>query len=405
MMDTSGPKSNGKQNMSKPNGSLPQGASTEAAKSGAKNPLREAEAQGQGIWVDYIRRKFLLEGGLKKLVKEDGLSGVTSNPTIFEKAVSGGDDYDQQFEEVVKSGESDDIAALFDAMAVKDIQMAADTLRPVYDRTKGVDGYVSLEVSPTLAADTEKTISQAKKLWKAVDRPNLLIKVPATPEGIPAVEELLASGINVNITLMFSMAHYEAVAQAYIRGLKRNSDASKMGSVASFFVSRVDSMIDPALEKIGTPEALALRGKIGIANCKVVYQRFKEIFEGQDFADLRKKGARVQRVLWASTSTKNPNYPDTLYVAELIGPHTVNTLPPATIDAFRDHGIVRGATIVEGVDEARRQLASLEKVGIKLNDITEKLQKDGVESFAKSFKDLEAALEKKRTELKAEARQ
>jgi transaldolase len=370
---------------------------------GKKNPLRELEAQGQGVWLDFIRRKFLLEGGLKKLVEEDGLSGVTSNPTIFEKAVSGGNDYDEQFEQVVQSGKGDDVSALFDAMAVKDIQTAADTLRPVYDRTKGVDGYVSLEVSPELARDTQGTIRDARTLWAAVGRPNLLIKVPATPEGIPAVEELLASGVNVNITLMFSMQHYENVAQAYIRGLKRCATPEKMGSVASFFVSRVDNMIDPKLEKIGTPEALALRGKIGIANCKVVCQRFKEIFEGSDFADLRKKGARVQRVLWASTSTKNPAYPDTLYVAELIGPHTVNTLPPATIDAFRDHGVVRGATILENVDEARLQLNTLAKLGIRLNDVTEQLQVEGVESFSKSFKDLEAALDKKRNQLKAAA--
>ena len=372
-------------------------------KAGAKNPLREAEALGQGIWLDYIRRSFLVEGGLKKLVDEDGLSGVTSNPTIFEKAVSGGNDYDQQFDEIVKSGKDDDVAELFAAMAVKDIQMAADTLRGTYDRTKGADGYVSLEVSPELARDTQGSIREAQKLWKAVNRPNLMIKIPSTPEGIPAVEELLASGVNVNITLMFSMAHYEAVAQAYLRGLKRAKEPAKLGSVASFFVSRVDNMIDPRLEKIGTPEALALRGKIGIANCRVVYQRFQQIFEGPDFADLKAKGARVQRVLWASTSTKNPAYPDTLYVAELIGPHTVNTLPPATIDAFRDHGVVRGSTILEGVDQARKDLAALEKLGIKLNDITEQLQKEGVDSFSKSFRDLEAALEKKRGQLKAAA--
>jgi transaldolase len=219
-----------------------------------------------------------------------------------------------------------------------------------------------------------------------------MIKVPSTPEGIPAVEELLASGINVNITLMFSMGHYEAVARAYIRGLTRAVDPSRIASVASFFVSRVDNLVDPALEKIGTPEALALRGKAGIANCRLVYKRFQEIFDGPDFAALRAKGARVQRVLWASTSTKNPAYPDTLYVAELIGPHTVNTLPPATLEAFRDHGVVRGSTILDSPETAAAEIAGLAKVGVSLDAVTHKLQVDGVDSFAKSFEDLMAAL-------------
>ncbi|HEY4741647.1 MAG TPA: bifunctional transaldolase/phosoglucose isomerase [Candidatus Acidoferrales bacterium] len=368
---------------------------------GSANPLRLAEAQGQGIWLDYIRRTLLTSGALKKLVDEDGLSGMTSNPTIFEKAIAGSADYDDTLKKLIDRDSSVSAAALFEALAVEDIRMATDILRSVYDRTGGADGFVSLEVSPTLARDTAGTIREARHLWDAVQRPNLMIKVPSTPEGIPAVEELLASGINVNITLMFSMGHYEAVARAYIRGLTRASDPSRIASVASFFVSRVDNLVDPALEKIGTPEALALRGKAGIANCRLVYKRFQEIFDGPDFAPLRAKGARVQRVLWASTSTKNPAYPDTLYVAELIGPHTVNTLPPATLEAFRDHGVVRGSTILDSPETAAAEIRGLAKVGISLDAVTHKLQVDGVDSFAKSFEDLMAALEKKKAALLA----
>src|SRR5271155_4207481 len=320
---------------------IPESARTGAATK--ENPLRLAEAQGQAVWLDYIRRSILTGGDLKRVVEEAGLSGVASNPTIFEKAIAGSTDYDEQLRALLTGNSGLDDESLFETIAVKDIQSATDILRPVYDRTKGADGFVSLEVSPKLARDTAGTIRAAQRLWKAVGRPNLMIKVPATPEGIPAVEELLASGINVNITLMFSMAHYEAVANAYIRGLRRAENPAGIASVASFFVSRVDNLTDPALQKIGTPEALALEGKIGIANCRVFYQRFLQIFGGSDFAPLKAKGARVQRVLWASTSTKNPKYPDTLYVAELIGKDTVDTIPPATMDAFRDHGEVRVA--------------------------------------------------------------
>jgi transaldolase / glucose-6-phosphate isomerase len=364
-----------------------------------RNPLHLAEAQGQAIWLDYIRRSLLTSGELKRLVEEDGLSGVTSNPTIFEKAIAGSTDYDEQLRSLLDAEPDTDVGHLYEAIATDDIRAAADVLRPVYDRTQGADGYISLEVSPNLARDTNGTIKEAQRLWKAVNRPNLLIKVPATPEGIPAIEELLASGINVNITLMFSMAHYEAVAQAYIRGLRRAANPARIGSVASFFVSRVDTITDSALQKIGTPDALALQGKIAIANSRAVYQRFREIFGGSDFAPLKAKGARVQRVLWASTSTKNPKYADTLYVAELIGPDTVDTVPPATIDAFRDHGEVRGATILDSPETVKAQLAALKKVGVNLDDLTEQLQREGVDSFAKSFEDLMAALSKKRAAL------
>jgi transaldolase/glucose-6-phosphate isomerase len=365
------------------------------------NPLHEVEKQGQAIWLDYIRRNLLTSGELKRLVEEDGLSGVTSNPTIFEKAITGSTDYDAALRTLLAGPAKLDSRALFEALAIEDIRNALDVLRPVYDRTGGADGFVSLEVSPTLARDTQGTIQEARRLWKAVGRPNLFVKVPATSEGIPAIETLISEGININITLMFSMEHYENVAQAYIRGLQRCATPQRVSSVASFFVSRVDNLADPALEKIGTPEALALRGKIAIANSKKVYQRFREIFHGEAFAALRKKGARVQRVLWASTSTKNPAYPDVLYVEELIGPETVNTVPPATLDAFRDHGKVRGATISEGLDVALGELDRLKKVGVDLDAITEKLQVDGVASFAASFEQLMAALDTKRATLLA----
>jgi transaldolase/glucose-6-phosphate isomerase len=360
------------------------------------NPLKQLAEQGQSIWLDYIRRSLLTEGGLRRLVEEDGVRGVTSNPTIFEKAIAGSTDYDEAWRALLSENPAIDVGKLYEKLAIEDIQAAADVLRPVFDATGGDDGYVSLEVSPHLAHDTGATIHEAKRLRAAVDRPNLMIKVPATPAGIPAIEELIAGGVNVNVTLMFSMSHYEAVARAYIRGLERSSDPSQVASVASFFVSRVDTMVDKALDGAGTAEARELLGKIAIANSKVVYRRFEEIFHGEGFAALRQRGARVQRPLWASTGTKNPAYSDVLYVENLVGPETVNTLPPETLNAFRDHGRVPGVTVKEGLAEAQAALARLASVGVDLLAITEKLQQDGVASFAKSFDDLMAALEKKR---------
>jgi transaldolase/glucose-6-phosphate isomerase len=360
------------------------------------NPLKQLSEQGQSIWLDYIRRNLITSGGLKRLVEEDGIRGVTSNPTIFDKAISGSTDYDDALGVLLAADQHAPAGKLYEPLAIEDIQMAADVLRPVYEATRGDDGYVSLEVSPHLAHDSAATINEAKRLRAAVDRPNLMIKVPATPAGIPAIEELIASGVNVNVTLMFSIDHYEAVARAYLKGLERTDDPSGVASVASFFVSRVDTMVDKALESAGTPEAEGLFGKIAIANSKVVYRRFLEIFHGEGFAALRQRGARVQRPLWASTGTKNPAYSDVLYVENLIGPETVNTLPPDTIDAFRDHGKVPGATIKEGLAEAEAALARLSSVGVDLGAITEKLQQDGVASFAASFDQLMAALEKKR---------
>jgi len=366
------------------------------------NPLLELSRAGQSVWIDYIRRSLLGGGGLRRLVEEDGVAGVTSNPTIFEKAIAGSPDYDGQVREVLAARPGLDNDSLFEALAVDDIRAACAILRPVYDRTGGADGYVSFEVPASVADVTEATVGHARRLWKAIDRPNLMIKVPATAAGIPAIETLIADGINVNITLMFSLEHYEQVAFAYIRGLRRCSDPSRVASVASFFVSRVDTVVDKALERIGTPEALGLRGKAAVANSRLVYQRFLEIFHGEPFADLRARGARVQRPLWASTSTKNPDYRDVIYVEELVAPETVNTIPPATVDAFRDHGQVRGATAAEDPEAARAVLAALARLGIDLGNVTETLQREGVRSFARSYDDLINSLETKRVQLHLE---
>lgn len=360
------------------------------------NSLKQLAEQGQSIWLDYIRRDLIRSGELKRLVEEDGLRGVTSNPTIFDKAMSGSTDYDMALRALLADNQHAPVGELYEPLAIDDIQRAADVLRTVYDETHGDDGYVSLEVSPHLADDTEKTISEAQRLRNAVDRPNVMIKVPATAAGLPAIEELIAKGLNINVTLMFSMRHYEAVARAYIKGLEQCRNPSGVASVASFFVSRVDTAVDKALDESGNPEAKALAGKIAIANSKLVYRRFLEIFHGEGFAALRQRGARVQRPLWASTGTKNPAYSDVLYVEHLIGPETVNTMPPETMHAFHDHGKAPGATVKQGLEEAEKLLAQLANFGIDLDAITEKLQKDGVAAFKASFDQLMAGLEKKR---------
>lgn len=364
------------------------------------NPLQAVQQYGQSIWLDYIRRSLLTSGKLKRLVEEDGLRGVTSNPTIFQKAIAGSNEYDDTVRAVLAADPHADARTLYERLAVEDIQRAADVLRPVYDETDGADGFVSLEASPHLAYDTVGTINEVQHLWQAVNRPNVMIKVPATPQGIPAIEALIAEGININITLMFSLDHYEAVAQAYIRGLSRCADPHRVASVASFFVSRVDGKVDQALQKIGTPEAKALQGKIAIANAKIAYQRFRAIFYGEPFAALRAQGACVQRPLWGSTSTKNPAYADVLYVEELIGTDTVNTMPPSTLNAFRDHGKVRGPTVEERIEEAHTALERLAELGIDLKAITEQLQQDGVQAFADSFDALLEALTEKRQIIK-----
>jgi transaldolase len=361
------------------------------------NPLFELRRQGQSIWLDYIRRDLIQNGELKQLIDNDGLRGVTSNPSIFEKAIDDSTQYDEALQVLFARNPNIEAREIYDELSIEDVRSAADTLRPAYEESAGADGFVSIEPPPQLTRDTKETIKEAQRLWRIVNRPNLMIKVVATAEGIQAVEALIAVGINVNITLMFSMSHYEAVARAYIRGLQRCSKPEKIASVASFFVSRVDSQVDRALETVGSPEALALRGEIAIANSKRVYQRFREIFYGDDFSTLRQRGAHVQRPLWASTSTKDPAYRDVLYVEELIGPDTVNTLPLATLNAFRDHGRVRGSTVQENLLDAEDHLRRLLKLGIALDTITEKLQNDGLASFASAYDRVLVALEKKRS--------
>lgn len=362
------------------------------------NSLKQLGDYGQSIWLDYIRRDLITSGEFQRLVEDDGVHGVTSNPTIFDKAIAAGTDYDDALRSLLAADPDSDALTLFEKLEIEDLQMAADILRPVYDHTKGADGFVSIEVSPRLAYDTAGSISEARRLWTAVDRPNLMVKIPSTVPGTQAVEVLTAEGINVNITLMFSLAHYEAVAQAYLRGLKRNAKPHQVSSVASFFVSRVDTEVDRALEAIGTPEALSLRGKIAIANARVVYRRFREIFLGTPFEEFRLREARLQRPLWASTGTKNPAYPDVLYVEELIGPHTINTIPPATLNAFRDHGRVQ-PTLEAGEHDTDQALDRLAKLGIDLGAITEKLLADGITAFTHSLDELLASLTKKRSAL------
>lgn len=364
------------------------------------NPLVELQAYGQSFWYDNIRRKFLQDGSIQRLIDDDGLRGMTSNPSIFEKAIGNSDDYDEQIAGLVAAGVSP--PAVYEALALADIRAACDMFADLYSASGGGDGFVSLEVSPHLAQNEEETIAEARRLFSAVDRPNVMIKVPATPEGIPAIAELIGDGINVNITLMFSMAHYEAVANAYLEGLKkllaRGGNPTRVASVASFFVSRVDTAVDKKLKALDDPAAETLMGKSAIANSKLVYRRFKEIFHGETFEALRSAGAPAQRLLWASTSTKNPDYPDTLYVDELIGPETVNTMPPATIEAFRNHGKVTNA-LEQGIEEAQLVLDHLVELDIDLDEITEELQDDGVEAFAKSYDSLLNTIAQKMTVL------
>jgi transaldolase/glucose-6-phosphate isomerase len=378
-------------------------AATPAATGAAVNPLRRLHDLGQSPWLDYIHRRSLEDGSFERLVREDGIRGVTSNPTIFEQAIAGSDTYDGPLAELVAARPRQPVDLLYQQLAVADIRRAADLLRPVFDESSGGDGFVSLEVAPDLAYDTEGTIAQAERLWEEVARPNLMVKVPATAEGIPAIEELTARGVNVNVTLMFSLADYDAVAEAYLRGLERVGDRERLGriaSVASFFVSRIDGKVDPLLERHRDPAARELLGTIAIANAKLAYRRFRQVVGGTRFAALAARGARSQRVLWGSTSTKNPAYPDVLYVEELIGPDTVNTLPLATVAAYRDHGDP-AVRVTAGWDEAEARLARLEELGIDLAAITAELQREGVGAFARSFDQLHSALEGKRRSLLA----
>jgi transaldolase/glucose-6-phosphate isomerase len=370
------------------------------------NPLERLHDFGQAVWLDFLSRRFLAEGGLKKLIEQDGLTGVTSNPSIFEKAIAGSADYDSSLNTVETDGDCD-VMALYERLAIEDIQHAADALRPVFEATERRDGYVSLEVSPYLAMNTEATVVEAQRLWQAVCRDNLMIKVPGTKPGLPAIRQLIGEGINVNITLLFSQQVYEEVVEAYLAGLEhlvaQGGDPGKVASVASFFVSRIDVAVDRLIEEHGRQtdgadkreEIAGLRGEIANANAKLAYRRYKRLFAGPRWEKLVDKGARVQRLLWASTGTKNPDYSDVLYVEELIATDTVNTLPPATMDAFRDHGRVR-ASLEENIDQAEQMMATLSRSGISIDSVTTKLVNEGVQLFADAFDKLLGAVSRKR---------
>jgi transaldolase len=366
--------------------------------------LIELEKMGQSIWFDYIQRSLLTSGELKQMV-DNGVRGVTSNPAIFEKAIAGSNDYDEDLKQLIQNDGS--IEEIYESLAIKDISLATDILRGVYDATGGKDGYVSLEVSPELAYDTEKTVAEARRLYETVNRPNVMIKVPATEAGLPAITELIGCGVNVNVTLIFSLHNYKDVAEAYQAGLEKlaangpevsgGHTVDRVASVASFFVSRVDTAVDRELEKIGQTE---LMGKIAVANSKIAYMEYKNIIQQPRWQQMAAKGARVQRVLWASTSTKNPDYPDNLYVDELIGPDTVNTLPPSTLDSFMDHGRV-AETLTQNPAQAQEQIDKLTDLGIDLDAITQKLQDDGVVAFAKPFSKLMESIGEKCRQLRA----
>lgn len=372
------------------------------------NPLVELQKYGQSFWLDNINRPLITSGELKRLVEEDGLRGVTSNPTIFEKAITESDAYDEEFEQAVRESKDFAVAAVTAALTTSDIRYGCDILRPVFDETKGCDGYVCLEVGPQLARDTEGTIKEAVELHRRVDRKNLMIKVPATPEGIPAIERLIGDGICVNVTLMFALETYDAVADAYLRGLERRAAEGKsikeLASVASIFVSRVDTKIDKLLEakikeasdESKRAELNTLLGQTAIANAKVMYERYRELYsdDNERWRKLKERGANPQRLLWASTSTKNPALPDTYYVEALVGKDTVDTMPPATVDAFRDHGKV-AAALEQGIEKAHQLLRQLAALGINLEQAMQELQDEGVASFTKSFENLTAALVKK----------
>ena len=366
----------------------------------AKTPLQELADHGQSVWIDYLSRPFVQDGDLAGLV-EQGIVGVTSNPTIFQGAIAEGDAYDQQIREIVEGGESEP-KEIFIALASADIRDACDVLRSVYDGGDGKDGYVSFEVDPTLAHDTEATTEEAKRLHGLIGKPNLFIKIPATQEGLPAIEETIAAGIPVNVTLIFSLERHRAVAEAYIRGLQRLADSggdlSKVASVASFFVSRVDTEADKRLDEIGGHDDL--KGKLAIANAVHAYQTYKEVFSGEAWDALEAKGASKQRCLWASTSTKNPDYRDVIYVEELVGADTVNTMPRATVEAVLDHGEIR-ASLEEDVEGARKVLADLADAGIDYDDVVATLEREGVQKFSDSFKELFADIDSKRDQLVA----
>jgi len=355
----------------------------------AESRLNQLSARGQSVWIDYLSRDLVQSGELKRLMDEDAVVGVTSNPTIFQKAISQGNAYDAQLKELLE--QHDDAKEIFLQLAVRDVETALDLLAPVHEASPE-DGYVSIEVDPTLAYDTKATYDEAIRFHEWIDRPNLYVKIPGTEPGLQAIEDCIAIGRSINVTLVFSLPRYREVVQAYLRGLERlvegGGDPAKVRSVASFFVSRVDTETDKRLDAIGTDEALALRGKLAIANARLAYEHYLEAFSGSRWEALAAKGAFPQRCLWASTSTKNPAYRDVLYVEELIGPHTVDTMPEETIQAFQDHGEVRGDTVLESVDEAHKLLEQLAAVGIDYDDVVLTLEQEGVQKFSDSFKEL-----------------
>jgi transaldolase len=364
----------------------------------AKSHLHELTARGQSIWFDTLSRDLVHSGELKRMMDDDAVTGVTSNPTIFQKALSSGTAYDEDLKKLL--AETDDPEQIFFSLALQDIRDACDVLKPAFDASNGVDGYVSMEVLPDLAYDTEGTFAQAQWIAKEVSKPNLYVKIPATMAGLPAIEDSIAHGTSINITLIFSLERYKAVVEAYVRGLERlvagGGDPAKVASVASFFVSRVDTEADKRLE--GHPE---LQGKLAVANAKLAYQHYLETFKGPRWEFLEGKGATKQRCLWASTSTKNPAYRDVLYVEELVGPETVNTMPLETIHAFQDHGEVRGDTVLEGVDEARDLLERIAEAGVSYDDVVETIEAEGVQKFADSYDEIVESIRAKRGSLAA----
>ena len=371
---------------------------------GTQNALLGLQKYGQSVWLDYIRRNIILNGDLQKLIDQDGLRGITSNPSIFEKAIAGSNDYTDLLTELGKQGVP--TGDIYERIVVRDIQDSADKLLPVYKSTNRHDGYVSLEVSPTLARDTQGTIEEARRLWNAVNRPNIMIKVPGTPEGVEPVRRLISEGLNINITLLFAQEAYIAVAEAYLDGLeaalKAGKDISGIASVASFFVSRIDTLVDSNIDerlknaKGANAQVLeSLRGKVAIANAKQAYRYYQKMIESPRWKALAAKGAQSQRLLWASTSTKNPKYRDVLYIEELIGPDTVNTIPPATMDAFRDHGVLR-RTLDTDLAAADKTMSDLEKAGISMKQITSKLLDDAIKLFDDAFTQLHQVVDQKR---------
>jgi transaldolase len=364
----------------------------------AKSRLHELSELGQSVWIDYLSRHLLESGELARMIEEDAVVGITSNPTIFQKAIAEGDAYDEQFKEVL--AEEEDAKEVFLKLAVQDVRNACDVLRPVWDGGAGQDGYVSIEVDPNFASDTQATIDEAQRLHELVDKPNCFVKIPATEAGLPAIEEMIARGRSINVTLIFSLQRYAEVVEAYLRGLERlvenGGDPGPVASVASFFVSRVDTEADRRLDEAGAPKEL--QGKLAIANAKLAYQRYQELHSGERWEALKAKGARTQRCLWASTSTKNPDYRDVMYVEELIGPETVDTMPEETIRAFQDHGEV-ALTLERDVDEAKRVFEQVAEAGVDYDDVVAVLEREGVEKFADSFRELLDGVAAKRGEL------